>query len=452
MTPGTDLAALADEALAWIVRRAPGLEAELYLSRSRDRGIELKEGRVDAVQESSEEGIGLRLLDGPRMGFASAGGLGLDALPELLGRARDQIRFLPHDEARVLPEAERESGDRRLAESVWDDGLFRKPLEDLLPAVADLEARALAADPRVAKVVHSGYGEGQSTVAIVSTAGVRACESGTSVSVGLSLAAKDGAQVQVGSASSCARRACELDWGALARDAAFRTTALVGARKLPSKRRAVLFDPWVAGELLEMLAGALSADAVQRGRSLLKGRLGERVAAPCVSFRDDPRLPGGLSSSLFDDEGVPTRTKAMVDGGVLKDFFHDAYTARREGSRSNGCAGRGGYKGMPGPGPSNFFLVPGESAREALIAGTQDGILVLEIMGMHTADPVSGEFSVGVSGVAVQGGELGHGIRGAMISANLLDLLARVDGVASDLRFYGSIASPTFRVAGLTVA
>jgi PmbA protein len=171
-----------------------------------------------------------------------------------------------------------------------------------------------------------------------------------------------------------------------------------------------------------------------------------------VTFVDDPRRPAGMASSLFDDEGCPTRKKVMIENGVVREYFYDAYTANREGRASNACAGRGSYRGLPSPGSSNFYLAPGKTKREELMAQTKDGLLVLDIMGMHMADPISGEFSVGVSGLAVSGGAATHPVKSAMISGNLVELLDRVDLVADDLTFYGSLGAPTFRVSSMTVA
>src|SRR5688572_1130550 len=167
---------------------------------------------------------------------------------------------------------------------------------------------------------------------------------------------------------------------------------------------------------------------------------------------DDPLLPGGLASSLYDGEGLPTQTKPLISGGVLGDYLYDSYTAHKDKRESNGSAGRSSFRGTPGPSVSNFFLKPGALPRKKLIADTQDGILVMDVIGMHMADPISGEFSVGISGLAIEGGKLAGAVKGAMLSGNVLELLEKVDAVADDLTFYGSVASPTFRAADLTVA
>ena len=448
-----DLQELAAEALSWIKKQpVRGLEAELYLSRAEERGLDRREGLPDGIQRSSSEGVGLRVSVGGRMGFACAGGLGLEPVQALFRRVIGQLDYLEPDPCKIFPEPVPASPDERLAASLWDDSLFSEDWDAVLPKLQKMEAAVRAKDPRISAILRAGYGESRGEAVVASTRGVNTFERGGSASVGLSALCIEDGERQTGSSFRSARRKAELDWDAVAVEAAERTTALLGARKLPTGRRAVIFDPWVAGELLDLVAGLLCADQVQRGKSLLAGKLGQRVGSELVTFVDDPRRPGGMASSLYDDEGCPTNRKTMIEGGIVREFFYDTYTANREKKAGNASAGRGGYKGLPGPGSSNFFLQAGAMSRNELLKQTKDGILVLDIMGMHMADPISGEFSVGVSGLAVKDGVLGHPVKSAMVSGNLVELLGRIDAVADDLTFYGSMGAPTFRVSHMTVA
>ncbi|MBI3549780.1 MAG: TldD/PmbA family protein [Elusimicrobia bacterium] len=454
MTAPAPLLETADKALGWIKARLPkGAEAELFLSRGEERSVEMRDGRMDTLQESQDEGIGLRVLSEGRMAFAFSAGLGSAGLEHVFRQVLDQLPFIPPDEHRALPSGE-STAERvaAMAPSMSDPALFVRPLEEQLPRMEGMQAAALAEDKRVKHVLRLSYGESRSEVAIVNTRGVRAIEGGSHCSAGLAAVAERGSQVQLGGGSSVGRFYSDVDFDRAARDAARRAGALLDARKPPTARRAVLFDPWVSGEFLELIAGALSADQVQRGKSLFRGKLGAAVASSRVTLVDDPWLERGIATAAFDDEGVPTRRKRMIEAGVLKEFYYDTYTARKDGRASNGTAGRASYKGTPSPSASNFYLEPGTISREALLKDTRDGILVLEVMGMHTADPVSGAFSVGLSGIAVENGELTHGVRGAMLAGNVLEILERVDGVADDLSFFTRMASPTFRVADLMVA
>ena len=441
---------LAEKAVDWL--RSQGLEAELYLSRSEERGIERRDGKLDGVQQAVSEGAGLRVLSEGRMAFACAGGVSLEVVKKLAEQARAQLPHLERDPHKVLATPQKAVPDAALEKSLWDEALFTTPWDAVTEKLAAAEKETLAADKRVGSVLRSGYGESRGEVVIASTSGVLTSERGGSCSVGLSALCDEGGDIQIGSAYHSARRLGELDWTRVGREAAQRTTALLGARKPPTGTRSVVFDPWVAGEFLDLVAGLLCADQVQRGKSLLAGKLGQTVGSPLATFVDDPRRLGGLASSLFDDEGASTARKTMIEAGVVKEFFYDAYTAAREKRATNASAGRGSYRGLPSPGCTNFFLAPGTMTREALLSSTDDGLLVLDVMGMHMADPISGEFSVGVSGLLIEKGKLAGPVKAAMISGNLLELLGRLDAAANDLTFYGGMGAPTFRVARMTVA
>jgi PmbA protein len=440
----------AEKAVEWL--RGEGLEAEIYLSRSEERGLDRRDGELDGIQSSVAEGMGLRVLAEGRMAFACAAGVSLDVARELAAQAKAQLPHLQADAAKAIPAARAGGGDEALAASLWDDGLFTEEWSSVVERLQAAEAAALAADKRIGSILRAGYGEARGEVVIASTNGGLTYERGASCSVGLSTLSEAGGDLQVGSAFDSARRRGQLDWNKVGVDAALRTTALLGAAKPPSGRRSVIFDPWIAGEFLDLISSLLCADQVQRGKSLLSGKMGKSVGSSLVTFIDDPRRLGGLSSSLFDDEGLATSRKVMIEGGVVREFFYDSYTGARDGVGSNASAGRGSYRGLPSPSCSNFYLAPGTMTREALLKDTRRGLLILDVMGMHMADPISGEFSVGVSGLLVEDGKLDKPVKAAMISGNLLELLGRMDAVADDLTFHGSMGAPTFRVADMTVA
>lgn len=445
-----DLEARATEAVSWMRTQSKELSAEVYLSRSRHRSLTRREGARDGVELAESLGAGVRVVDAGRVGFASAAGADPETLRSLWRRAVEQ---LPHAEAeagRALPAPAPAALDAAFDASLWDESLFMRPWDALEARLGEAEAGARAGGR--ARVLRSEFGESRGEMVVANTLGLLACERGGSVTVSVSAAAEDGAETQVGEGFRESRRFDALDPAAAGAEAARRALSTIGGKRARAGRRAVVLEPWVAVEFLELLAEMLSAEEVQGGRSLLGGRLGKKIASPLVTLRDDPRRFGGPASARFDDEGVPTRDKALIEGGVLRALLHDTATAAREDAASNGCGYRDGWSGLPGPGASNLYLAPGALTRDALLAGTQDGLLVLEVLGTHMIDPVSGEFSVGVSGLEIERGALGRPFKGAMIAGNLLDLLARVDAVADDLVFHGSFASPTLRVSALDVA
>ena len=442
---------MAREAVAWMQAQSAATAAELYVSRSENRTLSRREGVRDGVETGETEGAGVRVAREGRMGFASSGGADLAAIKELYARALEQLPCAEPNPCRLLPGPQPGGEDEALAATLWDEALFSSPWAEVSTRLAGAEAAAKC-QPGVAKLLRSEYSESRGATIVAGTSGLFSSERGASAEVSLVVSAEEGAEVQLGEGYRAARRAADIDFAAAGREAGRRASSLLGARRAKAGKSSVLFEPWVGVEFLELLAELLSAEEVQGGRSLLAGKIGRSVASPLVSVRDDPRRPGGLGSCRFDDEGLPTRDKAMISGGILRGYFHDTASAAREGGSSNGCAFRGSYKNTPSPGASNLYLAPGELTRAGLIAGTREGILVSEVLGMHMVDPISGAFSVGISGLAVEKGSLTHPVKGAMIAGNLLEMLSRVDGVADALIFYGSVGAPTFRVSALDVA
>jgi len=241
---------------------------------------------------------------------------------------------------------------------------------------------------------------------------------------------------------------------ATAEEAAQRAAGLLGASRLPTARVPVALDPYAGAAILGVLTNSFSGEAVLKRRSLLEGKLGEAVASPIVSIVDDARLVDGLSSRPFDGEGVPSRRTELVKAGVLQGFLHNTYTARRSGAASTASAVRS-YKSVPDVGVSNLVLEPGERARADLLRGVTDGLYVAQLHGLHTVNPVSGEFSLGVTGHWIRGGELAQPIREMTIAGNLIELLRKVVTLANDLRFTfagGFCGSPTVLIEELSVA
>jgi PmbA protein len=219
-----------------------------------------------------------------------------------------------------------------------------------------------------------------------------------------------------------------------------------------------VLDREVAASILGVVVHALSADAVQRGRSLFAGRLGEQVAASAFNLVDDGLHPDGMATSSFDDEGVPRGTTTLIGSGVLRAFLHDTYTATREGgsARSTGSAERGSYRGSPGVSPSNLVVESGEGSLEELLARVGSGLYVVGITGLHSgANPVSGELSVGAHGHLIEGGALGAPVREITIATDMLSLLRNLSDRGGDARwipFSGSVLTPSLAVTGVTVA
>ena len=449
MPESPDLGDLCRSALA---DARDGEEAEAFAGWSRKTEVKARGGEVDSLTSSETKGVGVRVVSGGRLGYSWAADPNESEARRLLGLARDAAAHSTADDANGLPAAE---------ESKDVPGLFRAAVPELsserrVSLALELERAATSARPEVRKVEDVVYADAISRVAIASTRGVDASYERTDCWCVVSALAERDGETQSGFSFRVAREPDDLAWEEAAAEAAERGARLLGGRKPATERLPVILDPWAASAFLGVLAAALSAEEVQKGRSLLAGRVGDRVASEAMTLIDDGRLEDGPASAPFDDEGVPTGRMPVIERGVLRGFLHNTRTARREGASSTGNASRPSYRGLPGVSPSNLFLEPGTGDRSAILRRAGRAVYVQEVSGVHSgANPVSGEFSVGATGLRVDGGELGEPLREMTIASTIPDVLAALEAVGDDLRFFpggGAIGTPTLLVREMTVA
>jgi PmbA protein len=248
--------------------------------------------------------------------------------------------------------------------------------------------------------------------------------------------ATEGGETQTGFGFSVGREPSELDVDKVAREAGERATRLLGATKPASERLTVVLDPWVTAQFLGLLGFTLSGESVLKGRSLFADRLGDEVAAAIVTLVDDPTDPAAFTATDTDGEGLACRRNELIDGGVLRKFVHNAYTARRAGTQSTGSAVRGGFKSTPGVGTQAVSLVPGTASQAELIEQVGDGLLVQDVAGLHSGvNPVSGDFSTGAEGLRISGGAIGEPHREFTIASTLQRMLLDVEAIGNDLEW-----------------
>lgn len=422
--------------------------AETYLSSGTSIEIDVRGGRVETIKSAAEKGAGLRVFRGRRVGFAYTTDLSSGGLAAAAQQAVANAALTVEDEFHRLPEPASEYP----AVDTFDPELSGKQVEEKIELARRMEVVARSYDSRVSIVESSIYQDGLAEVGIASSTGVSAYYRSAACGLYIALTAREGEDHQTGFAMDSALRFADLDPEALGREAARRAVRMLGARSQPGMEVPVVFDPLVVVSLLGVLAPALTAEAVQKGRSLFAGRVGELVASELVTIVDDGALEGGLRSAPFDGEGVPTSRSALIEKGRLRGYLHNTYTAAKDGVGSTGNGVRAAYKGCPEVGTTNFFLEPGASSPEEIIGEVSSGLYVGEVLGMHTANPISGDFSVGATGLWIEQGRLSYPVRGLAIAGNIRELLAAVDAVGRDLRFFGGQGAPTVRVSKLSVS
>lgn len=422
-----ELQALADRVVA---QAGAGEQVEAFVSRDVETDIRIYEGEVEHFVSAQSEGIGIRVIRNGRTGFAYAGTLDLAAIAEVLAEARDNVEFGTPDEWAGLAEPD---GVDVVPQELWSEQLASYGTDKKITLTKELERLTLATDPRV-RIDDANYADVMVEHAVSSTTGVRRSGRENGCYVSVSTMADEGDETQTGFGFSVGRSPDDFDLDKAAREASDRATRLLGATKPASRRVTVVLDPYVTAMLLGVISSTLNGEAVAKGRSLFMDRLGEQVANPIVTLVDDPTNPLAYTATDLDGEGLAARRNELISGGVLQGFVHNSYSARRVGTRSTGNAVRGGFKGTPGVGCLALQLQPGSRDQAAIIADLDDGVLIQTVQGLHSGvNPISGDFSVGASGLLINNGAVGAPIREFTIASTLQRMLLDVAEVGGDL-------------------
>jgi PmbA protein len=428
-----------------------GEQVEGFAEEGRHTEVSALRGEVEGMTFAESRGVGVRLIADHRLGYAYAADPTPSEVERAVARARENAALAEPDEHQALPDPE-------AFEEIPE--LFRPesaamPVDDKVRRALDLERYTVTRDPRVTKVDLVQVGDAVSRVHVASTTGVDASYERTDAWVVVVGLAVEGDETQTGFSFRIGRGLDELEQQPVAEEAVHRAVEMLGAVKPPTAKVPVILDPYAASSFLGVLASALNAESVLKGRSLFAHRLGEEVGSAAFTLVDDGRILDGPGACPFDGEGVPSARTELFTAGRLGSFLHDTYTARRTGGgqRSTGNAKRGGYKGAPGVGTSNFYVEAGELSSEELLARADGGILIRDVSGVHSgANPISGEFSVGATGLRVSGGALGEPLREMTIASTLPEMLKAVSGVGSDLRFFSSVGTPSILIGEMTLA
>ncbi len=422
--------------------------AEIFFRAYTSTTIEVKDQKVDAFDRARDIGAGLRVIINGRLGFAFTTDLSEQALLDLAQAAVKNAQNTQPDEFYSIPER---SFAAYPSVEIYDPEIVSLADEEMINRVMLMERASFDTDPRIKRIRKAAVGFSESETLIMNTNGAKSHYRGTTGSSSIEIVAEDKGDSQAGSDFDMNRFYRKLLIEEVGIRAARRAIDLLGARQIGSVKAPVILEAEVAGEFLSIMSSGFSSENVQKKKSLFIGKLDKKIASSVITVYDDGLLPGGLGSAPSDDETVPMRKKTVVERGMLAQFLYNTYTASKDKTTSTGNGMRGGFKGVPGVGVTNLYIEPGQYSLEELVDRTTRGLLVTEIMGAHTANPISGDFSVGATGFWIENGGKSFPVREITIAGNILDFMKGVDIVGNDLRFFGRIGSPSIRIEALSI-
>ena len=315
-----------------------------------------------------------------------------------------------------------------------------------------IEESARASDERITNVRSASYSEASLFTRLVNSNGVDSIYSGTFFSGSISVVAEQDGESQMGWDINMGHKKTDVEPKLVGSGAARRATALLNAKKAASTRSPAVMENLVAMELLQAFSGAFLGDNVAKGKSMLAKLMGKDVVSKAINIIDDGLLKGGWATALTDGEGVRREKTELINDGRLASFLYDSYWGKISGAKSTGNASRSSYKGVPSIGISNLYIGAGTRGLDELLKTMDTGFFITELMGVHTINTITGEFSLGAQGFRVEGGVLTYPVRGMAISGELLSLFSKVEEVGSDLRFIGGSGAPSLLLSELDIS
>ena len=403
-------------------------------------------GNVEMIERSEGRDLGLRVFVGHRQASVSASEIAPETFAGLAERAMAMARAVPEDPYCGIAGPDQIAVRPPRLDMADPD----EPPADLLIARASEAEDAARAVGGVTNSEGAEASWGRTRVFLAATNGFAGSYERTSHSVGVSVVAGSGADMQTDYDYHTAVFSADLMApGEIGRNAGERAVARLGARPVRTVKAPVVFDPRVSGSLLRHLLGAINGASVARGTSFLKDRLGEAVMASGLTVVEDPHRPRGLRSKPFDGEGVANGRRNLVDNGVLTTWLLDLRSARQLELASTGHASRG-TSGPPSPSATNVYLEPGAVSPQEMLGGIDSGLYVTEMIGMGV-NGVTGDYSRGAGGTWIENGEPAYPVTEMTVAGNLKDMFKAITP-ADDLDLRYGIDAPTLRIDGMTIA
>jgi PmbA protein len=433
-------------------RRGGADVAEVIARSGSELSVRVRLGDTELVEEAGHRAVGMRVMKGKRVALTSTSDLTPAGLDRFIADALE-LADLSQEDPFAGPADPRELTKAPFPElDLFDPAMGELDAGQAIAMAQKAEEAARGFDKRITNSEGATVSRTAGAFAMALSSGFQGGYRGSFATVYVvPLAEDEGGKKRRGSYYSAKRFLADLeDPEEVGKEAARRTLRKLGPRKVATCEAPVVFDREAARSIIGTLAGCAMGGAIWRKSSYLAGREGTQVASPLLTLVDDPLLVRAPGSRPFDGEGLAGRKNTLVERGELKMYLCDSYSGRKLSRPSTANASRGGGGGV-GVSTTNFICQAGDLTCEQIVAKTERGLYVTEMMGFGF-NAVTGDFSRGAAGFWIENGELTHAVSEVTISLNLDELLKRVDLVGNDLDWKSSTVTPTLRVSSMTIA
>jgi PmbA protein len=406
-------------------------DIEIMLSSGTSFSVKIHDQEIEAFNYADSKGISVRVIKNGKVGYAYTEKFDEKTFKLIVNEALDNCRYSENDEVVVLENYP----DINQKLDVYSEELDKVDIKDKLKFAMNMEKIAKSFDKRVFNVPYSVMGDGKAYVKIANSKGLNKEDKQNYAFAFVSSLTEEKDDKRVGSDFIISRNFKEFNAQRLAENSVKKSVALLGGKEIKSGKYPVVLNNEMTATILATFSGLFSAKAVQEGKSLLKGKLGELIANNTVTIVDNALYPGGFSTRAFDSEGYPSQKTVLIDKGKLNSLLHNTVTARKDGVKSTGNGTRS-YKGSLSISSTNYYLEPGNVKENELFKNYDNIIEIVALQGMHSgANSISGDFSLSAEGFLYEKGKKKYSLKQFTVSGNILKLLNDVEAVADNFKF-----------------
>ena len=427
---------------------------EIYYISGDSFRVTIFEGEIDQYSVNTDKGLSFRGLFNGKMGYSYTEILDDEALTMLIKNAKENALAIEDEDIEII------YGEKEAYAKVesFNEELEKVEASRKIDLALQLEKDAKNQSEKVKSIDDCIVASGKDERYISNSKGLDLSHKSNIIYALVSAVAEEEGKLNTAYSFKVTNDIEEIDTKRLAEKAVGDALLYMGAKSIPSGKYGVIIRNDVMADILSTFSGIFSAYNVQKGLSLLKDKLNSKIASDKVTLVDDPLMEKGICSVPFDDEGVATYTKAVIEEGVLKTYLYNLKTAKKDGVTSTGNASKASYASPIGTSPTNFYIKPGNNDLDELKEKQNEGLFITEVQGLHSgANTVSGDFSLAAKGFLIKNGTVERPVEQITIAGNFYKLLTDIVDLGSDLKFgipSGSscFGSPSVMLKELSVA
>lgn len=423
---------------------------EIYFTSSENETIKVFKGEIDTYSNSQNMGISFRVKVNKKMGYSYTESIEEEDIIPLIERAISNANVIENLDIIEI------YGEKSIYEKIdsFNPALKDITVDEKIDFLLKAEKTALELDSRVKSVNYCVIGSGYGENIIKNSKGLDLYHNGNSIYAYIAVVVQDGESIKNDSAYIVTKDFSNMDPIKLATEAVTKALNKLNSISIDSKPYRVIIENDAFADLLGAMSGIFSGEAVQKGVSKLKDKIGEVVANSIVTITDNPHLKDGYGSAPFDAEGVPTQCKHLIENGILKTYLHNLKTAKKDNIKTTGNAAKGGYKGTMGISTFNLYLEKGNLSFQELLDKLQNGVLITGFSGLHSGlNSISGDFSLATEGFLIENGAITKPLNQVTSAGNFFDLLKNIEYIGTDLKFnLSGVGSPSLLIKNISIS